>query len=344
MTEKPEYTDWVEEIRRTLKGRTPESLRHTNQAGIELEALYTDAPERIHAVVSAMPTVFFAPFDPSKMQFDATQISLSRGIRGFYVTGGDPDTHLNSVDMMQAKSLDVLSEHADAFSQALHDAFTYNIYLQRAEMPALEKVANAYMLHMLGASDITELAYSLAYASACVRVFGQMPERILVGLETDIFLNIAKVRALRYALDLIADAADLEPNTRIHALASERVMRKEDPWTNVLRACAAAVGAMIGEADELTVFPHDWGSDSVSELGVRIAANLPVILALEGWLDGHPEDAARGSGYIEHMTHTLAKQAWELAQDIDSAGGLETHGAFNFVHARIQADIKGGQE
>lgn len=347
MTEKPEYTDWVEEIRRTLKGRTPESLRHTNQAGIELEALYTDAPEHIHAVASAMPTIFFAPFDPAKMHIDDAQISLSRGIRGFYVTGAEPEAHQGALNALKAQKAEVISHHNDGLSQALITAVTtHSNPLKDQSMPSVDPQANAYALHNVGANDITELGYGLAYVSACIRTTGRMPERILIGLGTDIFLNIAKTRALRYVLDGIADVADLKSTTRIHTLASERALRTEDPWTNVLRACSAAAGAMIGEADELTVFPHDWQSDSVSQVGIRIAANLPVILALEGWLDGHPEDAARGSGYIEHLTHTLAKQVWEFAQAVDVAGGLETHHGFDFLCAKLLEDraVSGAKE
>lgn len=187
--------------------------------------------------------------------------------------------------------------------------------------------------HEAGASEGQELAAMAATLVAYLRAFeakGFAPADVLaqtsfaLSVDADIFYTIAKLRAARRIIWRIADASgagQAAARTRLAVVSSERMMAKRDPWTNMLRTCAACTGAALGGADAITVLPFTWPLGKPDAFARRIARNIQIVCQEESSL-GRVIDPTGGSWYIEKLTDELTRKAWELFQGIEQAGGL----------------------
>jgi methylmalonyl-CoA mutase len=91
-----------------------------------------------------------------------------------------------------------------------------------------------------------------------------------------------------------------------------------------LRNTSAAAAAIVGGASSITVTPHNFVNDqwinNESEVGVRIARNLPIILQEESLL-ASVEDPMAGSYAVEALTDELVDTVWESLKDMEKNGG-----------------------
>ena len=192
-------------------------------------------------------------------------------------------------------------------------------------------IVDATIPHEAGASEAQELAYLAATLTAYLRAFEQAGiaaaealshVAFAVSVDTDLFLNAAKVRAARTIIARIAQACKASPaSMHITAVTSARMMAKRDPWTNMLRTTAACAGAAFGGADAVTVLPFTWALGAPDRFARRVARNAQLVLQEESAL-GRVVDPAGGSWYVEKLTDELANKAWTLFQEIEAKGGI----------------------
>ena len=192
-------------------------------------------------------------------------------------------------------------------------------------------LVDATVPHEAGASEAQELSYLAATLVAYLRAFeaaGVAPKDALptiafaLSVDTDLFVNAAKVRAARTIIARIAEASGASPATmHITAVSSARMMAKRDPWTNMLRTTAACAAATFGSADAITVLPYTWALGMPDRFARRVARNTQLVLQEESQL-GRVVDPIGGSWYVEKLTDELAQRAWTLFQDIEAEGGI----------------------
>ena len=96
------------------------------------------------------------------------------------------------------------------------------------------------------------------------------------------------------------------------------MMAKRDPWTNILRTTIACTGAALGGADAIVVLPFTFALGKPQAFARRVARNIQIVCQEESHL-GRVNDPAGGSWYVENLTEDMAKKAWEIFQDIESA-------------------------
>ena len=223
-----------------------------------------------------------------------------------------------------------------------------------AERPLLYPMADGRPWHEAGASEAQEIAAVLASAVLWLRAAeaGGVPletaltrMELVLAVDTDLFLSLAKLRAARLCFERILEAADLgrwSKEIRIRAETGSRMLSRLDPWVNILRTTVAALAAIAGGADVLTVQPFDLPLGDVSPLARRIARNIQLILREEAGL-GRVRDPAGGSWYVAHLTRALAEAAWARLQSIEAQGGLlatlRAGGLQNEVEARARARL-----
>lgn len=216
-----------------------------------------------------------------------------------------------------------------------------------AERPVTSVLVDATVPHEAGGSEAQELAFLAAALVAYLRAFeaeGIAPKdafptlAFALAVDTDLFLNAAKVRAARTIIARIAEASGAAADSiHITATTSGRFMAKRDPWTNMLRTATACAGAVFGSADAVCVLPYTWALGAPDRFARRVARNTQLVLQEESQL-GRVVDPIGGSWYVEKLTSDLAKKAWELFQDIESKGGLVaalTSGAIQDDIARV---------
>ena len=208
--------------------------------------------------------------------------------------------------------------------------------------------ASGAAFHAKGAGVPQELGWMLAALTDYLRrleAAGMAPAEALSKItltraaDVDMFATLAKIRAARLLFANIAaavGAADTAP--QIHAETSLRAFADIDPWVNILRATAAALGAGIAGVDLMCVAPCTASSAADNVLTRRIARNTQIILQEESHI-GHVADAAGGSFYVENLTKQLAEAAWAEFQTIEAAGGLATALQDGTIDTALQAQI-----
>lgn len=188
------------------------------------------------------------------------------------------------------------------------------------------------LYHQLGLTAAGELAAVLAGCVAVLRhadnkgidpeaVFRRMEFR-LMG-EADMYLSLAKIRALRHGLNQVMAASGLtDPaiGERVHGVTSARHLTALDTDTNILRNTTAMLGMVLGGAGIVTCLPHDWLTGS-SARGRRLARNSHHLMRDEARL-GQVADPVAGSYFLDRLTLELGAKAWDLFREIERAGGL----------------------
>ncbi|MDR2929637.1 MAG: methylmalonyl-CoA mutase family protein [Propionibacteriaceae bacterium] len=184
-----------------------------------------------------------------------------------------------------------------------------------------------------GAGDVDQLAFAIATGIEYVRVLvdaGVSPtaafDQILfrVSATADEFLTIARLRALRRLWARVGEVLEVDEDHRgaiQHAVTSGRVLTKDDPWVNLLRATIGTFSAGVGGAEVMTVLPHDTAYGLPTTFSRRIARNIQLLTAEESHV-GAVKDPAGGAWVFEALTEQIATKAWERVQQIEAGGGM----------------------
>lgn len=177
------------------------------------------------------------------------------------------------------------------------------------------KESRPFHIALRGADPVTQLvtalvSFSNGYSNGVSS--GQAFDQTIfwVPIGTQYLTEIAKMRALRYLLKKIACAFALQEAQCIpfiHAQTSIHYHGNQPDYTNLVRATAQAMSAVIGGCDALTVLPFD---NSDNALARQLATHVSYILEHES-LFAKVADPAAGAFALEDMTLKLANAAWE---------------------------------
>ncbi|MDX6231285.1 MAG: methylmalonyl-CoA mutase [Nocardioidaceae bacterium] len=192
---------------------------------------------------------------------------------------------------------------------------------------------DATAVHDAGASDVQELAYSLAAGVTYLRAL------VTAGIAIDDaaalidfryaatdeqFPTIAKLRAARRLWNRVAELSGVTTDAAgqaQHAVTSRPMMAKYDPYVNMLRTTVAAFSAGAGGAAAVTVLPFDEPLGLPEAFSRRIARNTSSLLISESHVAA-VVDPAGGAHAVEKLTDDLARAAWALFGEIEGKGGL----------------------
>ena len=151
----------------------------------------------------------------------------------------------------------------------------------------------------------------------------------------DYFIEIAKLRAFRLLWSQILKSFGAKNTaTTINVTTSTLLWAEKDIKNNMLRATSQAMSAVTGGCDSLNILPFDTNSETTENYSERIANNVQLILKEESYLD-KVNDPANGSYYIENITNVLAKNSWELFQEMEKNGGFISSIENKFIEKEI---------
>lgn len=253
------------------------------------------------------------------------QISLSFGI--------DPAAVFSSTGRLRMS----LAAIEESLPQSLSHFFALGV-------PGVLLEADGRVYHNGGATEAQELGAMLAGAVSHLRMFEKARQPLVyaaphigfaMSLDQDLFLSMAKIRALRLLWARVQEACGFEPaDAVIHAETSWRMLTFKDPETNILRNTLAAFAAAAGGADSLSVLPHTLTHGLPDAFARRVARNTQLVLAEEAAM-GRVSDPASGSGGIEALTEALCEAAWGEFQTIQREGGILQSLAAGALQGRI---------
>lgn len=154
--------------------------------------------------------------------------------------------------------------------------------------------------------------------------------------DSDVFVAIAKFRALRWLAESVAARWGAQAPAFIAARTSWRDRTRHDARVNMLRTTSEVFAAAAGGADEVAAQPFSEALGAGDEDARRWALTTAHMLREESHL-ADVNDPAAGSGYVESLTRGIAERAWSWVQAIEAQGGM----AAALVSGRVQADVAG---
>jgi methylmalonyl-CoA mutase len=205
---------------------------------------------------------------------------------------------------------------------------------------------NTALYHEAGANAVNELALSLAHINEYLNIFSEKNTlkdlkniHLTVSVGGDFFMEIAKLRTLRRAVEFLLKQYSIEAPIHIHAQTTLVNKSIIDSYNNMLRSTTEAMSASIGGANSILVLPFDVEFTGTNNFSARMARNQQLILKDESYLNV-VADMSAGSYYIESLTDSLGRKAWEQFKQIESTGGLLAGLKSNTIQALIDADAK----
>jgi methylmalonyl-CoA mutase len=203
------------------------------------------------------------------------------------------------------------------------------------QMPRFNSISiSGYHMQEAGATAVQELGFTLAdgleyarYASARGLSVDEFAGRLsfFFAIGMNFFMEVAKLRAARLLwsrimTDLGAEKAGSKM-LRTHCQTSGVSLTEQDPYNNVVRTAYEAMAAVLGGTQSLHTNSFDEAIALPSDNAARIARNTQLILAEETGVT-HVIDPLGGSYYVEHLTQSLANEAWKLIEEVEALGGM----------------------
>lgn len=189
------------------------------------------------------------------------------------------------------------------------------------------------MLNNAGAYITQELGYALSWGAEWMNILTEcglsaceVASRIKfnMGISSNYFMELAKFRAARMLWAEIVKAYGAEDECckmMVHAVTSQFNQTIYDAHVNLLRSMTETMSAALAGVDSIETLPFDLQYKTPDEFSERIARNQQLLLREESHLN-KVVDPAGGSYYIETLTSSIAKVAWELFNATEDKGGF----------------------
>jgi len=202
--------------------------------------------------------------------------------------------------------------------------------------------------HDGGGNAVQELAFALATGVEYLRALDargvgidQAAPRILFSfsLGSSFFMELAKLRAARMLWAKIVAAfggSEESQKMYIHARTSGWNKTLYDPNVNMLRTTTEAFSGVVGGCDSMHIGPMDEVARVPNDFTRRIARNTHTVLREEAGMT-RTIDPAGGSWYVESLTDTLGRKAWDLFREVEKHGGMAEALQAGFPQAQVAA-------
>ncbi|MEL7531312.1 MAG: methylmalonyl-CoA mutase family protein [Bacteroidota bacterium] len=200
-----------------------------------------------------------------------------------------------------------------------------------------------------GGSITQELAFALATVVEYLDWLGKKGHDLASLLQNmaltfavgnNFYLETAKLRAFRILFHKAVAAFGIEDESLLSPFVLSRTTRwsqtQYDVSNNLLRATTQSISSIMGGTDALIIRDYDLSVAAPSRRSNRLARNIHHLLAHESYLD-QVLDPAGGSYFFEELTEQLAREAWQLFQEIEAAGGFYVALKTGFVRKQIDA-------
>lgn len=340
--------DWEQVALKSLKGKTLESLTTKTLEDIILKPLYSMADmENIPEVQTAIvrQAKHSADWSIAQLAEGATSKEVLNEITDGIAKGNDViHFHIKKDQKWNSEQIETLSKllagHTAIIDVTENPNFLKNMkdvkgLIKGAEDTELPNARTFFLdgtsIHQAGGDAVSELASVLVQADTIAQKssIDQLVSKAFVQFSVDnnFFMEIAKIRAFRILWQAFGQAHGLTHIEAIpvHVETSLRSHSVLDATVNILRAGNSALAAILGGADSLTTYPHDYltGATPTSN---RIARNMQLVFKEETHIQ-RVVDASGGSYYLEKLTNELVGKAWTYFLTLMKESSLENRKA-----------------
>ena len=193
---------------------------------------------------------------------------------------------------------------------------------------------NSLALNNAGAYIVQELGYALAWGNEYMQLLtdagvdADLAARKIkfnMGISENYFMELAKFRAARMLWAQIVKQyepkCDCACQMIVNATTSKYNQTLFDSYVNLLRSQTEAMSAALAGIHSMVVTPFDTPYEQPNDFSERIARNQQLLLKEECHFD-KVVDPGAGSYYIEHLTDSLAAEAWKIFLQVEEDGGF----------------------
>ena len=193
---------------------------------------------------------------------------------------------------------------------------------------------NTEALNNAGAYIVQELGYALAWGNEYLQMLvdagvdidlAAKKIKFNMGISENYFMEIAKFRAARLLWAQIVKQyepkCDCACKMIVNATTSKYNQTLFDSYVNLLRSQTEAMSAALAGVHSMVVVPFDTPYEQPNDFSERIARNQQLLLKEECHF-GQVVDPGAGSYYIEHLTDSLAVEAWKIFLQVEEDGGF----------------------
>src|SRR5438552_1263371 len=208
---------------------------------------------------------------------------------------------------------------------------------------------SGYHVREAGATAVQEVAFTLSNAISYVQAAidaglnvdkfaGQLS--FFFNSHNNLFEEVAKFRAARrmWAHIMRERFSAQDPRSmmlRFHTQTAGSTLTAQQPENNIVRTAYQALAAVLGGTQSLHTNSKDEALSLPSEEAVRVALRTQQILGYESGV-ADVVDPLAGSYYVEYLTNSIEKQAWDYIQRIDDLGGSVHAIELGFMQAEIE--------
>lgn len=348
---------WEDKVIQDLKGKPLSALAYELEPDISIHALYSkeESPQPF-SLTKATENWNFGEFFGAIASNEKVLQALARGINEITVVyHHDLQKQLESVNT-EIIRVNLIVSSLEAWAELIASKFIQSLsinYLIFDPLNAAYQTGNALpsdllphwqqqtdhlaplsvdLLHLQqsGATAIQQIGALFATLSDYLE--GLTPSQIekrmqkaflRIGVSKNYFLEIAKLRAIRFLWTGFGEAHGVDKPLYIHAQTSSTDLSAFDANTNMLRLTTQAMSAILGGADAVSILPFDEMRSEKSPYSNRISRNIHHLLKEESHLDA-VYDAVKGSYFLENLTRQLAEKGWEKFLSIEKEGGFLT--------------------
>jgi len=208
---------------------------------------------------------------------------------------------------------------------------------------------SGYHVREAGSTAVQEIAFTLSNAISYVQAAldaglnidtfaGQLS--FFFNSHNNLFEEVAKFRAARRMwAHIMRDRFHAQdPRSmmlRFHTQTAGSTLTAQQPDNNIVRTAYQALAAVLGGTQSLHTNSKDEALSLPTEDSARVALRTQQILAYETGV-ADVVDPLAGSYYVESLTNTIEKQAWDYIEQIDALGGSVRAIERGFMQAEIE--------
>lgn len=324
--------NWL--IRQQIQGNTPEEVnreaRHAIDRGVDSIGIKLGRDITAEQLALVLEDIDLKKIEVNVSCCMGKAVEIARMLVAYLKEKGLENDFHGSIDFNPFKRL---LRHGLDFPRDIKEE-AVAMYEAVKDVPNLKCYAvDSYMLNNAGAYITQELGYALAWGAEWMTLLTEagltpceVAKRIKfnMGISSNYFMELAKFRAARMLWAEIVKAYGAEDECckmTVHAVTSQFNQTIYDAHVNLLRSMTETMSAALAGVDSIETLPFDLQYKRPDEFSERIARNQQLLLREESHLN-KVVDPAGGSYYIENLTASIAKVAWNLFNKVEDEGGF----------------------
>ena len=332
------HEDWVLQIHKELRGQT-EQIEFKDSIE-ELELNITEVPTNLLTISSPsesneVNSVHFERIVDEKESNRRILLALMQGANALFIRIEKEEVDwklvFDQIELAYIRTEILMQGEAqisDLTTQLTKEQLSHIVLLSDELRDQNRSTCipyfNGFELQQIGANAQQELSL-IATAYHHYLSEGNRSEVVFsVGVGSQYFVQMAKIRALHYLIQKIAALHGVaHPAYRIQAHIGWTNKSLKDPYTNLLRQTSEAMSAYAGGVQGLVIHPWDeYAREGKEDFTLRMSLNVYNLLNDEAHFDW-VQDPMKGSRIVEALTVQIVEKTWGRIQSLSEVHGKE---------------------